>query len=99
MKNDLSAEIAATKEALLTVLNKYDENTINIVPFEGSWSGGQVAEHILKSASGILAALEGATKPADRDPEQNVGQLRGIFLNFGIKMKSPGFIIPSGERK
>jgi hypothetical protein len=99
MKNDLSAEIASTKEALINVLNSFDEQNINQVPFEGSWTAGQVAEHVLKSASGVLAALEGNTRPADRDPEQNVAQLRELFLNFEIKMQSPDFIIPSNEPK
>ncbi len=97
MKNDLSVEIANTKEALINVLNSFDEQNINEVPFEGSWTVGQVAEHILKSASGVLDALKGDTKPADRDPEQNVAQLRELFLNFNIKMQSPDFIIPSDE--
>lgn len=99
MKNNLLAEITSTKEALINVLNSFDKETLNEVPFEGSWTGGQVAEHILKSASGILAALEGSTQPADRDPDQNVAQLREVFLNFKIKMKSPDFIIPSDEPK
>jgi len=99
MKNDLPAEIANAKEALLTALGKFDDETINTVPFEGSWTGGQVAEHVLKSASGVMAALEGDTKPADRNPEQNVQQLRELFLNFNIKMQSPDFIIPSNDPK
>ena len=99
MKNDLSAEIAGTKETLINALNGFDEENINEVPFEGSWTGGQVAEHVLKSASGVLAALEGTTKLTDRDPEQNVAQLRELFLNFDIKFKSPDFIIPSDEPK
>ena len=99
MKNELLAEIADTKEALLNALNKFDNQNINTIPFEGSWTGGQVAEHVLKSASGVLAALEGDTRPADRDPEQNVAQLRELFLNFGIKFKSPDFIVPSDDPK
>ena len=99
MKNDLSAEIASTKEALINVLNSFSNENINQAPFEGSWTGGQVAEHVLKSASGVLAALEGDIRPADRDPEQNVAQLRELFLNFEIKMQSPDFIIPSDEPK
>ncbi len=99
MKNELSAEIAGTRDVLINVLNSFNEENINEVPFEGSWTGGQVAEHVLKSASGVLAALEGDTKLADRDPEQNVAQLRELFLNFDIKFKSPDFIIPSDEPK
>ena len=43
MKNDLSAEITNTKNELLKTLELFDQGNINTVPFEGSWTGGQVA--------------------------------------------------------
>src|SRR5690606_23068765 len=67
---------------------------VNVVPFEGSWTAGQVAEHVLKS-SGVAEILYGNVEPADRAPDQHVAPLREQFLNFGIKMQSPEFILPS----
>ncbi|HTD39979.1 MAG TPA: DinB family protein [Mucilaginibacter sp.] len=99
MKNDAQNEIANAKEELLRALNLFDQENINIIPFEGSWTGGQVAEHILKSISGILETIKGPIKPTDRDPEEHVKQLGDIFLNMDIKMKSPDFIIPSDDPK
>lgn len=99
MKNDLVAEIASTKEMLLTALGSFTRQNINQVPFEGSWTAGQVGEHVLKSASGVLQTITGPVKPGGRDPEQNVKPLADAFLNFEIKFQSPDFIIPSNEPK
>ncbi len=99
MKNNVPAGIMQTKKDLLQALNSFNDENINTVPFEGSWTGGQVAEHILKSASGVLEALNAAVKPTERDPEEHVKQLADIFLNFDIKMKSPDFVLPSNDLK
>ncbi len=99
MKNDLSAEITNTKNELLKTLDLFDQQNINTVPFEGSWTGGQVAEHVLKSLSGALQNITGPVKPTERNPEENVQQLGDIFLNMDIKMISPDFIVPSNEPK
>ena len=97
MKNDLKGELLSTKDNLLRVLDSFSQHNINIVPFEGSWTAGQVARHILKSASGVSDALMGPAKTAARDPGQHLKLLGDIFLNFDIKMKSPDFVLPDDE--
>jgi hypothetical protein len=99
MKNDLQNELTNTKKDLLNVLNLFDQENINAIPFEDNWTGGQVAEHVLKSLCGCLQNITGTTKLTERNPEEHVKQLGEIFLNMDIKMKSPDFIIPSNEPK
>ena len=99
MKNNLTGELLTTKNNLLTALDSFSNENINTVPFEGSWTGGQVARHVLKSASGVSEALNGPAKTADRDPGQHLKLLGDIFLNFDIKMKSPDFVLPDDEPK
>ena len=99
MKNDLKNTIAEAKDDFLEALDLFAQGDINTVPFEGSWTGGQVAEHILKSVSGVLETLNGPSKPTERNPEEHVKMLGDIFLNMDIKMKSPDFIIPSNSQK
>lgn len=99
MKNDLQRKITSTREELLRALELFNQENINSVPFEGSWTGGQVAEHILMSVSGILETVQGPAKATERNPEEHVKQLGDIFLNMDIKMKSPDFIIPSDDLK
>jgi hypothetical protein len=99
MKNALSNEITDTKNKLLKALDLFDRDNINAVPFDGSWTGGQVAEHVLKSLSGVLQNVTGPVKPTERNPAEYVKPLGDIFLNMDIKMKSPDFILPSIDPK
>jgi DinB superfamily len=99
MKNDLSQKINDTKNDLLVALDTFRPEKFNVIPFDGSWTAGQVAEHILKSASAMLQTMNGPVKIADRDPGQYMKPLGDAFLNFDIKMQSPDFIIPSDEPK
>lgn len=99
MKNDLQNTIATAKDEFLKALDLFDQDDINTIPFEGSWTGGQVAEHILQSVSGVLETLNGPSAPTERNPEEHVKMLGELFLNMDIKMKSPDFIIPSNSQK
>lgn len=99
MKNDLQNTIAQANDEFLNALDLFDQDNINTVPFEGSWTGGQVAEHILKSVSGILETLNGPSVATNRNPEEHVKMFGEVFLNMDIKMKSPDFIIPSNSPK
>jgi hypothetical protein len=89
------AQLENMKAALLEVLSSFSEEEINTIPFEGSWTAGQVAEHIYKSASGISQVLQGAVKRVERDPAMKVKDIAAVFLNFDIRLQSPSFIIPS----
>lgn len=93
-REQLLKDVEKTVTELLQTLSAFNDNTFNTVPFEGSWTAGQVTEHVLKS-SGVSVVLSGRTAPAERDPEQYIAPLREQFLNFGIKMTSPDFILPS----
>ncbi|GEP97853.1 DinB family protein [Chitinophaga cymbidii] len=93
-REQLLADIQTTVSGLMQTLSSFNDDQINKVPFEGSWTAGQVAEHVLKS-SGIAEILHGKVEQPNRAPDQYVAPLREQFLNFDIKMKSPDFILPS----
>lgn len=99
MEKQLINEIENTADELLQLIDSFQQETFNEVPFKDSWTPGQVAEHIFLSASGILSTVNGNTGPTQRDPHQMIAPLRDAFLNFNIKMQSPDFIIPSQEPK
>jgi uncharacterized damage-inducible protein DinB len=76
-------------------LSQFSQEQINKVPFEGSWTAGQVAQHILKAIHGMPFLLtKGPVTKAERDYDEKTEQLDKLFLNFDIKMKSPDFIKP-----
>ena len=94
---EIANDFDRTAQHLLKTISSFDENIFNKVPFEGSWTAGQVADHIAKSLSGVTKALYGEVRPTQRKPDEHVDKLRSIFLNFKIKMQSPEFILP-GEK-
>jgi len=99
MEKELTNEIEHTAEELSQVIGGFAQDQFNTAPFEGSWTPGQVVEHIALYASGILRTVEGSTGPTERNPRQMVGPLRDMFLNFSAKMQSPDFILPSDDPK
>lgn len=88
-------ELAATKAALLQTISSFTQQQFNVVPFEGSWTAGQTSDHIRITASGGIAVLNGEGHPTERLPTEQIAPLRDLFLNFGIKMVTPEFGLPS----
>jgi hypothetical protein len=79
---------------LINTLSLFSNDELNVVPFEGSWTPGQVVQHVIMSVSGFAALLTGPVEDTTRQPDMYVENLRAAFLNFDIKMQSPDFILP-----
>ena len=99
MKETLIQEFEETTIDLGEVLGSFTQEEFNKVPFEGSWTAGQVAEHLFKSESNIPKVLTGNSKETSGDPFEKTGLIRSVFRDFSKKMKSPEFILPSDEPK
>jgi hypothetical protein len=68
---------------------------VDLIPFEGSWTPGQVMEHMLKAVAGIPGLCMGNTQPAQRPQDEKTEAIKKLFLDFSIKFKSPDFIEPT----
>ncbi len=84
-----------TTSGLLETLDLFSQEQLNMVPFEGSWTGGQTAEHLLKSRSGLVDILSYNTAPAERAPDEKVQPLKEMFLNFEVKFQAPNELAPT----
>ncbi|PSL48342.1 DinB family protein [Chitinophaga niastensis] len=93
MEKELLTEIDNTAADLLQTIASFKEEQINVVPFEGSWTAGQIAEHLSKAVSAGI--LYGNVEPTDRQPDEKSPAIKEMFLNFAIKMSSPDFVLPS----
>ena len=94
--NKVLYELDITARDLLQTIAGFSQEEFNKTPFEGSWTAGQVSEHLLKSVEGIPALMAGNTRPTtERKPDENVMTIESIFLDFDVKMKSPDFILPA----
>jgi hypothetical protein len=71
-----------------------DENNINQIPFEDSWTVAQLATHVKKSNKAIWQGLQMKGAPANRSSDEREEELRNTFLDFTIKFNSPDFIVP-----
>ena len=94
-QEDLIVEIENVNREFIQTLSQFTEDKLNKVPFEGSWTAGQVAEHITKSNGGILEQLlNGKTKSANRPYDEKVAVVQDVFRSKE-KMKSAPQLEPS----
>jgi len=78
----------------LNLVFSVDEQDINIVPFEDSWTVAQLATHVTKSNKAIVQALQMEGKACSRNADERTNELRKTFLDFTVKFQSPEFIVP-----
>jgi hypothetical protein len=95
MKAELKQNIAETFSKLNAVLSSFSENEMNTIPFEGSWTAGQVANHLIMAMSGLPELCNGKTEKSLREPDEKIKNIKAIFLDFTIKMESPESLYPS----
>lgn len=96
-KEELMAQLEQTTSRLLQLVEAFGQQEINDIPFEGSWTAAQVADHITKSNSSIAKALTLKGSEINRDPGERIQELKEIFLDFNTRLKSPNFILPSQD--
>ncbi|WP_153800251.1 dihydrofolate reductase family protein [Foetidibacter luteolus] len=94
-KQQLLADLENAGKDLLQTLAGFTHGQANITPFEGSWTAAQVAEHVLKSLSGVPQVLTEGIVPTSRPANEKVPVIKSIFLDYYTKMQSPDFIWPS----
>jgi len=89
--SELVTEISDSTEKIIALISPLTNIQLNLVPFEGSWTAGQVSRHIIKSTGGLP---DDVTRSADRPADQHVAALAATFLNFDVKYNSPEFVVP-----
>lgn len=90
---ELQQSMEQSQDRLYKLASEFSQDEFNAIPFAGSWTPAQVVQHLLNSY-GLAQILEGKTQPTERDPMEKDAILRGIFLDFSTKLKSPDFIMP-----
>lgn len=94
-KADLEKELENTLNDFIDTLKLYSDEQLNRVPFEGSWNGGQVAEHIIRSLENFAAVINGNVSDPGRPADAKCVAIRGMFLDFDIKFNSPQSVLPT----
>lgn len=97
MKPKVQEELEIVTTELLLMIASFDQEQINLIPFENSWTAAQVADHLRKSDASILATIQVEGTPAGRAPDEKNAELKSIFLNFDVKFKSPAIVVPDNK--
>jgi len=95
MESAIQNTILETYTKLSDLISSFSQEEINIVPFEGSWTGGQTVQHIILACSDFPKLFAGKTEKINREPDENVKKLDAIFLDFNTKYESPENIKPA----
>ncbi|GAB3705824.1 hypothetical protein GCM10027592_38720 [Spirosoma flavus] len=90
---ELSNELNTQFTELLRLLFSLNEDELNQVPFDGSWTAAQVGDHLSKSYD-VMPVLSGTTEPANRPIDEKLDGIRAVFLDFTTKLQSPDEIVP-----
>lgn len=90
-KAQLSQDISSVFDEVIAILNEVPQDLFNEVPFEDSWTIGQVAEHIAICSRGIP---DSHVKEAERHYDENVETLKAIFLDMSQKAKADPAVTP-----
>ncbi len=92
---EILTEVDNKLTELIQYLSNFNQEQVNIVPFEGSWTAGQLARHMILANSGCVEMLSGPVKDTERKPDMMASKFKEDFLNFEIKMDSPDFVMPA----
>lgn len=95
MSEQIKIDLKITNAELIKAIISFTDEQFNKIPFGGSWTGGQTAEHIAISDTGTTKIINDKTAKTERDPEKNIEVLKNVMLDMGNKMKNPDFNTPS----
>ena len=94
-KEEISTAINTTITDLSQLLTLFDEEQINVIPFKGSWTAGQLAKHVLMSNLGFIELINGPFKETQRAPDEMVQKIKTDFLDFSTKGQSADNLKPA----
>lgn len=94
---ELMASLDDTATQLLDALATFNEDEINVVPFENGWTAAQVAEHLAKVNASIARGMNKPGRAVDRSADKRVDELKDMFMDFETKRKSPDFVEPTSS--
>jgi hypothetical protein len=90
-KSIVATELEESAQQFIEIFTRLPEEMINVIPFPESWTAGQLGNHIVKATAAIP---DEKTSAPERAPDQQIGLIKSVFLNFEMQYRSPDFIVP-----
>lgn len=94
-RKELQSEFKTVTNELMQLLASFSNEQLNTVPYEGSWTAGQAAKHLVMVGSGFVELLNGPVKETERAPDEMVVAIKEGFLDFSTKMEAPEAVRPA----
>jgi uncharacterized damage-inducible protein DinB len=98
MDKNIAAELDKAMKETILLISYANEDNINKIPFKGSWTAAQTARHLVKAGNGMAEMFSTEAPKANRAADEKAAELKGILLDFDLKMESPGFIVPEEKQ-
>jgi hypothetical protein len=98
--SDTDKILSATADAvsgLSDLMAAVDDEKVNAVPYNGSWTAPQLLRHVAKSNNEMAKAVRMEAIPANRNPGERIEELKTVFLDFSKKLTQPDFLIPEEQ--
>jgi|SRR3954471_21435501 hypothetical protein len=88
---NLQQQLTEVFETFIAEFSTISTQRINAEPKVGSWTIGQLGQHVVLATIGIG---DEKNKSTDRPADQFEQSIRETFLDYTQKFKSPEFIVP-----
>jgi hypothetical protein len=93
----LVIEFESVADKFMQTVVSIEQDDINRVPFEGSWTAAQVIEHIRLSVSGTVTIINAAVKTTNRSPDQFAKAIKDLFLDFDAVYPTAPVLVPADK--
>jgi hypothetical protein len=93
------ADLQLSTSLLLKFFSSFDSEDFNKRTADGSWTPGEIAEHLLRLDIAINRILQGSSRMTNRDPDEKSANIKHVFLNLDRKLQAPSEIQPTDTIK
>jgi hypothetical protein len=93
-KDNLQKALVKAFDDFISALASFDENSINRIPFSGSWTPAQVAMHIILATDGVP---DTSTRQPSRKADDLLPLIRPWWEDLNQKFKSPEPLLPDNK--
>jgi hypothetical protein len=93
----LAVLFESTANEFMQTIKSVTQDEINLIPFEGSWSAGQVIEHVRLSVLSTIAVINAPVKITERSPDKFAQAIKDLFLDFDAKYPTAPMLVPADK--
>lgn len=95
-QSQLRTALDAAFKNFKAALSSIDEDKINKVPFQGSWTPAQVTMHIILATDGVP---DGSTSAPDRTADAMLPAIRPWWEDLSQKFQAPEPLLPDDRER